>query len=454
MGSALVRSIARGLGARVSRTDDTTLDAMNWPDTGWASPTAAGVMVGQASAMQVSAVFACVSLLSYDLAKLGANIFRGDRKGERQKASDHFLAPLFVKPASWLTWFEFCGMLEASLLLRGNGYAVILRNPRGEPTQLVPINPDRVALWESTDGQLFYMVTRSGLHQMAVLRNEPLLIPAEDIFHLKGLTLNGLIGLSPIGMARESIGLAIAQEQLASRWAANSAKPSGVLQTDQKLSEEAAKRLKDNWRELNSGLYNAGKTAVLEQGLKWQQLSMTMQDMEFIASRNFQLEEIARIYRVPMHMLGTSTSVRGNTVTQLAQEYLNYSLSTWIELWEQRIAFTFDLDPEELFISFDVNRLLKADIQTRYAANRLALGGTGWRTINQVRADEGEPPIGGGDVVFRPVNTAPADSDVFQGMVEDPNKPAPSGEPGSDQTGAKGAGGGRPPAKGISKAAP
>ncbi len=458
MRSALVSSIARGMGARISRTDDTTLDALNWADWGWSTPTAAGVMVNQSSAMQVSAVFACVSILSYDLAKLGASIFRGERRGKRQKATDHYLYPLLRQPAPWLTWFEFCGMLQSSVLLRGNGYAVILRDRRGVPQMLVPINPDRVALWEAPDGELFYMVTRSGLHEMAVLSKEPLLIHSDDILHLKALTMNGLLGLSPIGMAREAIGLAIAQEQLASRWAGNSAKPSGVLQTDQKLSPEAAKRLSEDWKNLNSGLYNAGKTAILEQGLKWQPLAMTSQDMEFIASRQFQLAEIARIYRVPLHMLGVMERMSGNTVTQLAQDYLNNSLSTWIEMWEQRVPFTFGIDTEKMFIEFDVDRLLRADISTRYAAHRISLGGTGWRTINDVRADEGQEGVEGGDTVFRPVNTAPLDSDVFAGSpdpndptVPDDTNPGPQPAIGSDQTGQKAEGGGRPPKKGIPK---
>lgn len=459
----LASSIVRGMGARISRTNDTTSDAMNWGDWGWGSPTAAGIMVTQASAMQVSSVFSCISMISYDLAKLGAAIFMGKRRGKRTKVTNHPLAPLLITPAPWLTWYEFCAMLQASVLLRGNGYAVILRDYRGNPRTLVPINPDRVALWEAPDGELFYMVTRSGLHEMAVLAGEPLLIHSDDIFHLKALTMNGLLGLSPISMAREAIGLAIAQEQLASRWAANSAKPSGVLQTDQKMTPEAAARLKEDWKTLNSGLYNAGKTAILEQGLKWTPLSMTMQDMEFIASREFQLAEIARIYRMPMYMLGeTKSGGRGNAVTQQAQEYLNYTLSTWIEMWEQRIPFTFDIDPDEMFIEFDVDRLLRADISTRYAAHRISLGGTGWRMPNEVRADEGMDDVEGGDTIYRPVNTAPMDSDVFAGMP-DPNDPtvpdddnpgqtppSPSG-PGSDQTGAKGEGGGRPPKKGIPK---
>jgi len=462
MARGLFGALARGLGPRFSRTNDTTLDALNWADWGWSVPTAAGVLVGQASAMQVAAVFACVQIISYDLAKLGAMIFEGERQGgKRTKAKGHFLYPLLRKPASWLTWFEFCSMLQASVLLRGNGYAVILRDPRGYPTQLVPINPDRVALWEAPDGELFYMVTRSGLHEMAMLAREPLLIHSDDIFHLKALSMNGLLGLSPISMAREAIGLAIAQEQLASRWAANSAKPSGVLQTEGKLTADAAKRIADDWKALNSGLYNAGKTAILEQGLKWEPLSMTAQDVQFMASRQFQLDEIGRIYRVPPHMLGVQQGrSAGAGITQQAQEYLNYTLSTWITMWEERIPFTFDLDTDEMFIEFNVDRILRADIQTRYAAHRVALGGTGWATPNEVRAEEGQDDLEGGDTVYRPVNTAPMDSDVFAGQadpndptVPDDTNPGQEQQPGlgSDQTGEGAEGGGRPPKKGIKK---
>lgn len=457
MPSALVRSIARGMGARVSRADDSTSDALNWSDYGWAVPTASGVLVSQASAMQVSAVFACVSMLSYDLAKLGACIFRGKRRGTRQKAKDHPIYPLFTTPAPWLTWFEFCGMMQMSVLLRGNGYAVILRDPRGRPTMLVPINPDRVALWEAPDGTLFYMVTRSGLHEMAVLAKEPLLIEAENVFHLKALTANGLLGLSPISLEREAIGLAIAQEQLAARWAGNGAQPRGILTTEQKLGKEAAERMHDEWKRLHGGLYNAGKTAVFEGGLKWTPLSLSSHDMEFLAARKFQLAEIARIFRVPLYKLGADEhSSRGNAVVQQAQEYLNDSLSTWMEMWEQRIAFSFGLDPDEMFVEFDVDRILRADIQTRYAANRIALGGAPWMKPNEVRADEGMDPVEGGDTLWRPANTVPAESDVFAGQADpdDPTVPNDTNSgtaagPGSDQTGTKGQGGGRPPKQGI-----
>lgn len=164
------------------------------------------------------------------------------------------------------------------------------------------------------------------------------------------------------------------------------------------------------------------------------------------------------MYRVPLHMLGEIAKGAGSGIVQQGQEYLNYSLSTWIRMWETRGAFTFDLDPDDYFLEFNVDELLRADIQTRYAAHRIALGGTGWSTVNEVRKSEGMEDVEGGDTVFRPVNTAPVDSDVFAGMADpadptvpdDTNTAVPAG-PGSDQTGDKGAGGGRPPKKGIPK---
>lgn len=429
------QSIARGMGmTRSPETSTADTDFRDW--TSYYAPTAAGVVVNQASSMHVSAVYACVTILSYDLAKLGATLFRGERKGARTAASDHYLARLLRKPAPWLTWMEFAAMLQASVLLNGNGYAVIVRDPfTGRPQMLVPINPERVHLYQGPDAQLFFMVGRSGMHEMAVLRDQPLLIPYEDMFHIKALTLNGLLGLSQISTAREAFGLAIAQEQLASRWAGNSAKPSGILSTEQKLDPVVAERCKQNWKEANSGLFNSGKTAVLESGLKWQPLSMNSEELQFIEARKFQLSEIARIFRVPLYKLGERVS--GASVSQLAQEYLNDSLSSWIKMWYARLDFTFDLAESVLFVEFDVDSLIEADMATRYAAHKSALGGMPWKNINDVRRSEGMQDEEGGDILYRPAAMVPITSPVT-------GSDGSGGKLGSDLTGEGGEGGGRP----------
>lgn len=429
------QQIARGMG--MTRSPEISTADTDFRD--WASlyaPTAAGVVVNQASSMHVSAVYACVTILSYDLAKLGAALFSGERKGARKLELRHYLAALLRKPAPWLTWMEFAAMLQASVLLNGNGYAVIVRDPRtARPQMLVPINPERVHLYQGPDAQLFFMVGRSGMHEMAVLKDQPLLIPYEDMFHLKALSLNGLLGLSQISTAREAFGLAIAQEQLASRWAGNSAKPSGILSTEQKLDPVVAERCKQNWKEANSGLFNSGKTAVLEAGLKWQPLSMNSEELQFIEARRFQLSEIARIFRVPMYKLGERVS--GASVSQLAQEYLNDSLSSWIKMWYARLDFTFDLAEAGLFAEFDVDSLIEADMATRYAAHKSALGGMPWKRINDVRRSEGMQDEEGGDILYRPAAMVPINAPV----TGSDGSPA---QLGSDLTGEPDAEGGRP----------
>src|SRR5579885_1726662 len=268
-----------------SKSTDTNADAFLWGDNLWSVPSVTGISVNQQTSLNAAAVMACVTMLAEDVAKLPPSLYRKKSDGSRELAKDHFLYDLLDEPNAWQNWMEFCEQMQCGLILRGNAYAVILRNRRGIPEQLVPINPDRVALWQGAGGDLFYRVTPFGLHEMAILRDQPYLIPADDVLHVRGFSLNGLLGASRIMLAREAIGLALVQEQQAARGMGQGAKPSGVLTTDQKLTKEAAERISADWRAMIGGLQNSGKTAVLEQGLKWQSLSMTSSDLEFIASR-------------------------------------------------------------------------------------------------------------------------------------------------------------------------
>lgn len=405
----------------------------------WAVQSATGVRIDQQTAMACDVVWACVKMISEDVAKLRPQLVRKFPDRSRALATDNPLFPLLRAPNDWQTWQEFAWMMMVGLLLRGNGYAVIVRNGRGQPQYLVPINPDRVALWEAPGGELFYRVTRAGLHELAKLASVPLLVPARDVFHLKGLSANGLLGLSTIALNRESIGLALAQEQQAARWMGNAARPSGILTTDQKMTQDAYDRSKKAWIDAQAGLANSGKTAMLEMGLKWQPLSMTSQDVEFIASRTFQLNAVARLWRVPPHMIGELTKATNNSLTQLSQEYVNYTLSTYTEIWSQRAAFTFGL-PDDVELLFDMSVLLRGDIAARYQNYRL--GQQGWLTTNEIRDAEGLDPVDDGDVIFRPVNMAPLGSDVFEANALNGEGNAVAGV-GSDQ-GGDNPGGGRP----------
>lgn len=406
---------------------------------GFGVQSAAGVRITQQTAMACDAVMACVSLISEDMAKLPPRLMRRLPDGRRKAATDLPLYALLRQPNGWQTWQEFATMMMVGLLLRGNGYAVIVRDGRGRPLYLVPVNPDQVAMWLSPDGDIFYRVTRANLHEIAVLQHEPLLVPARDVFHLKGLSSGGLLGLSKISLNREAIGLALAQEQQSSRWMGQGARPSGALTTDKNLTEETAKRLKQSWLEMQSGIANSGQPAILEGGLKWQPLGLSGLDLEFIASRTFQLNSVARLWRVPPHMIGEMTKATNNSLTQLSQEYVNFTLSTYTTIWSQRMAMTFGFD-EDVMLGFDMTVLLKGDITARYQNYRV--GAQGWLTVNEIRDAEGLDPVADGDVIYRPVNMAPLGSDIFEANNLDPSQPGVGSEQGGDNPDA-----GRPPDK-------
>jgi HK97 family phage portal protein len=366
---------------------------------------------------------ACVSILSEDVAKLPCHVYRKLDNGGKEIVADHPLERLLQKPNDYQDRFEFVEQMQAALLLRGNAYAPVIRNNRGVPIAMIPVNPDRVTLYEAGGGALFYQVARGTPHEIAALASLPLMIPASDMFHIRWLSLNGLWGVSRIGMAREAIGLSLSQQEQAARFAKNGAHLGGVLQTDKKLSEVDAKRLRNDWKSLKTGQANAGETAILEQGLKWSPLGLTSVDAEFLASRKFQVEEIGRLFRMPGHKLGILDKSTNATMEQADQDYANNTLTSYLERWEAKISDYFGLEAEGLFAEFDMSRFLRASMLTRMSAYRVAIM-SGVMTPNQASRAEGLPDDPAGDVRLQPANMIPLGTISVQ-----------SPGPGSDTTG-------------------
>ena len=218
-----------------------------------ASASATGMLVNQASAMTVSTVHACVNRIATDLARCTPSLYRSLKDGSEEAVTDHPVAELFKRPNQQQTWFEWSWMVWAGFCMKQNGYSAIRRARNGDPIELIPINPDAVMVLEASDGSVLYNVNRVGLWQMAMLREFPTAISSEDMLHLRGLTFNALVGVSTINLAKDAIGLAMGQEQQASRWIGNGARPSTWLKTARNLSEGAAKRLKSQFDDLFSG---------------------------------------------------------------------------------------------------------------------------------------------------------------------------------------------------------
>ncbi|QXX74249.1 phage portal protein [Methylovirgula sp. HY1] len=416
---------------RVARGSDTSEDETLWSGAQFASQSASGLIINQTTALSATTFYACIMMISEDVAKFKPLLFRPRADGGRDLVANHWLAALLRKPNDWQTGFEFRQMLMVQLLLRENAYAVICRTRGGRPYKLIPVNSDRVALWEAPTGELFYIVTPLGLHEMAELRGQPYLIPAEDVLHLRGLSINGLMGSSRIVLHKDAIGLSLAQEQQQARWLGADSRPSGVLTTDKALTKPAAERISIDWRNIHSGLANTGRIAVLEQGLKYQQMGLSATDMDFINGRKFQLEDLARVYRIPPHMLGAiaGRSAQG-AVAQQASEYMNFTLTGHTQRLTEKLDLTFDIAEMGMFLDWDYSILTRADQGTRYTSYSKGIAG-GYLTPNEARVDDGRNPLPNGDKLWMPVNVSYAGSQA-SGVLPDGGG-RPEGSPNLDE---------------------
>jgi HK97 family phage portal protein len=431
------RAVRRGSAAKTKYYDDDEFGYL--PRLGGVA-SATGLVISQQTALAISTVFACTTIRSKDVSRCQPRLMKVDAARSEKAITDHPVAKLFVRPNRIQTWADFSRQMHAAYLLRGNAYAVILRDRRGNPISLIPINPDAVLLYEAPDGSLFYSVTRYGFFQIAELKGYPLLIPEEDVFHLRGLSFNMLLGISLISIARDSFGVALGLEQQAARFMNNGARPSGVLQTDKKISTDTAKRLRDQWESLRSGIQNAGKTAILEEGLKWTAMQLSSVDLEFISQRTFSIGDIARWFDMPLYKLGVAGEMARIKMDDSDQAYVNTTIMPDLDTWEQKFVQKFDLDEEGLVADFDERRLLRAAEATRINNQRLKIM-SGISTQNECRAENGDPPLPGGDVLLTPVNLAASGSDMTgtapdgagrpdAGTLPDPGAPnkVPSGD--------------------------
>jgi len=371
-----------------------------WP--GFLGDSVAGIPVGPDTALKISTVYACVGLLSETIASLPLVIYRYmENEMGRERAKNHPLyAVLHDQPNDIQTAFEFVQMMQAHALLRGSGYAKIQAGLRGFADQLIPLHPDNVRKEKLASGTIRYQVTEDNG------RAKP--YNNEDIFEVGGLSLDGWNTVSVISYARDSLGLSLAAERYGGRFFRNDSRPGGVLTTDAKLNGDAAKRIKGEWESLHSGV-NQNRVAVLEQGLKWQQVGISPEEAQFLETREFQAEDVTRWFRVPPHMVGLTSKATswGSGIEQMALGFLAYTLRPWLTRWSQAIKRDLILVPQTYFADFVVEHLLRGDILTRY--NAYAIGRQwGWLSVNEIRQFENQNPVAGGDIYLQPLNMSPA----------------------------------------------
>lgn len=413
-----------GLMARIAHAETRSVKSSHPRDPvlaewfGGSANTASGVYVTPDIAMRESAVYACVRVLAESVAQLPLEVYRRRKSGGKDRATDHPLYDLLhTRPNYINTSFEFREMLMASVLLRGNGVALIIPNGGSAVGALEVLNPDRLTISKDTNGRRIYQYTTDRGQAKTYLQDE--------VFHVSGMSLDGISGLSPITYHRETVGASLAIKEFGARLFANGTHLGTVIEHPAKLSQKAKDTLYDDLRKNWQGVLQAGKGIVLEEGMKVAKLGMTAEDAQYLDSRKFSRSEIAGIFRVPPHMIGDLEKATFSNIEQQAIEFVTSALMPWLVRIEQAILRDLISQKDRkrgFFAEFNAMGLLRGDAKARadYYKARFEVGSI---TPNQIRALENENPEDNGDTAFVPLNMIPID----QAGRPDVNKPADGG---------------------------
>jgi HK97 family phage portal protein len=365
--------------------------------------TASGVRVDAKAAMALTAVYASVKVLAESFAVMPFELFRNDPNGRtRTKERNHWLYRLFARrPNRYQNPFEWRLMIQGHLALRGNAYNQITSNNRGEITELLPLHPDRMVVEMVGDGEDYrYVYTDQNGVKHYYSRGE--------IWHLRGMSDDGIMGISPIEAAREAIGEGLAMQSYSARFFGNDARPPGWIEYPGQFKDiEAKRKWRDSWQQLQGGV-NRGKVGVLERGMKYHELGLKNTDTQFIEGRQLKVADVARIFRIPAHKIGDLSRATNNNIEHQSIEFWTDTMLPHTELWEASIEYQLlgqglpgadeDLEPE-----FNMDRMMRGDSSARasYYASRIQWG---TMTLNEPREREGEEPLPWLDHTMRPVN--------------------------------------------------
>ena len=354
--------------------------------------TPAGKNVNEFTAMQTTAVYACVRILAESIAGLPLHVYeyRGNGKERVPQHPLYFL--LHDSPNPEMTSFIFRETSMIHLLLWGNAYSQILRDGMGRVIGLYPLLPNRMSVERNEHNEIVYIYTPMSDENPYAKSGKQITLSREEILHIPGLGFDGLVGYSPIAMAKNAVGMTLACEEYGSSFFANGARPGGVLEHPGVLKDPS--KLRESWQSVYGGTSNTGKVLVLEEGVKYQQIAIPPEEAQFLETRKFQIDEIARLYRVPPHMIGDLEKSSFNNIEQQSLEYVKYTLNPWVVRWEQSLqkALFTSSEQHRYFVKFNVDGLLRGDYQSRmqgYAIGRQ----NGWLSANDIREMENMNPI-------------------------------------------------------------
>lgn len=379
--------------------------------------TTSGKPVNERTAMQTTAVYACVRILAEAVASLPLHVYEYQDDGGKKLVHDHPLYYLLHdEPNPEMTSFVFRETLMSHLLIWGNAYAQVIRDGAGRVLGLYPLLPDKMEVQRDDSGNIYYVYSRNSDENPMFKEYGNIKLKAEDVLHIPGLGFDGLIGYSPIAMAKNAVGMTLACEEYGASFFANGANPGGVLEHPGVLKDPS--KVRESWNSVYRGVNNAHKIAVLEEGMKYQQIGIPPEEAQFLETRKFQINEIARLYRIPPHMVGDLDKSSFSNIEQQSLEFVKYTLDPWVIRWEQSLQRSLLLPGEKgkYFIKLNVDGLLRGDYQSRmngYAVGRQ----NGWFSANDIREMENMNPIpdekGGNLYLINGAMTKLADAGAF-----------------------------------------
>ena len=367
------------------------------------APTASGVRVNEQTALRMIAVWACVRVISETVAALPMPVYRRLSRG-RERVYDHRAYRLLnQQPNPEVTPMVFREAVTAHALTWGNGFIYVLRERyTGDPDSLWLLLPDRThPVRVGPERRLMYRTRLPDGTQVD--------IPPRDIIHIAGLGFDGLVGYSPIRMAMEAIGAGLAAEEFANRFYRQGTHIGGIVEIPGSLSEAAQKRLSESIKETHQGLGKSHLLMILEEGVKYHKIGIPPNEAQFLETRKFQAEEIARLYRVPPHKIGLMDRSTFSNIEQQAIEWVTDTILPWCRRWEQAVNVRLfdEREQMEYYAEHLIDGIMRGDMKTRY--DSYAIGRQwGWLSANDVREKENMNPIEGGDIYMVPLNMIPA----------------------------------------------
>jgi len=378
---------------RIAEPSIDAKDAEKWFNFFGLGQALSGAKVTKDSAQGISAFWLADRIISEGVASLPLHIYKRTDKG-KEIAYDHpSYKMLHSEPNNVMTSFTLLETMQSNIDIGGNGYAFIIKDENRRATGLKYICPEDVNDIKLIDDELFYSI-----------QGFPQLVPSEYILHVKGLG-NGYVGKSPLRVHMENIGVAIASQEFGATYFGNGVHNTGVLETDAKVEKTAKQTILDGWKNVYGGLRNSNGIALLDQGFKFKKISIPPEEAQFLQTRKFQVEEIARIFNVPPHMLHALDKATLNNVEQMSLNFVTYSLRTWLKRWEQELNRKIFREDEKgkYFVKFNMEGLLRGDSKTRSAYYKDMVG-IGVFSINDVRNMENQNSIENGDNHYFPLN--------------------------------------------------